>query len=47
MQGKRLRKRFCAQGFGGPHFTKILRNIANHAMYVKEWESHPGGMKFL
>jgi hypothetical protein len=31
----------------GPHFTIMLRNTFRHAMYVKEWENHPGGMAFL
>jgi hypothetical protein len=30
---------FYAQGYGGPHFTRMLRNIFRHVMVVNEWES--------
>jgi hypothetical protein len=47
MQREKLHRRFFARGFGTLHSTKILRNIVSHVMYVKEWESHLGGMKCL
>jgi hypothetical protein len=45
--GKETAQKFCVQGFGGPHFIKMLKSIVSHAMYVKGWEIHPGGMKCL
>jgi hypothetical protein len=45
--GRETAQNILCAGFGGPHFTKMLRNIVSHVMYVKEWESHPGGMKCL
>jgi len=47
MQGEKFHRIFYVQGFGGTHFTKTQWNNVNHAMYVKEWEIHLGGMKFL
>jgi hypothetical protein len=25
----------------------MRRSVVSHVMYANEWESHPGGMKFL
>jgi hypothetical protein len=37
---------FCAHGYGGTHFTRMLNNIVRCAMFVEEWESHPKWMRF-
>jgi hypothetical protein len=37
---------FCVQGSGGPHFTRMLKNISMHVMFFKGLESHPEGMIF-
>jgi hypothetical protein len=47
MQGRNCTKYFVHRDSGGLHFTKMKGILFSHAMYVKEWEIHPGGMKFL
>jgi hypothetical protein len=46
-QGKKSHKRFCVQGFGGPHFIRILKNTVRNAMFFKVWEIHTEGMRCL
>jgi len=47
MQGEKPCRRFYVQGCGGQPFIKIQKHISRCVMYVKEWESHHGGMKFV
>jgi hypothetical protein len=44
-QEKQLRRRFCELAFGGLRYTKMLKNIPEHAMYAKELENHPEEMR--
>jgi hypothetical protein len=47
MHKEQLHKIFCAQGFGGLHFTNMGRSISSHVMYANEWENHIEGTKCL
>jgi len=35
--GKETRKKIFLQGFGGPHYIRMLKNIFIHAMFFKGW----------
>jgi hypothetical protein len=45
MQETKLGKRFCELAFGGLLYTKMLKNIPDHAMYASELENHPKEMR--
>jgi hypothetical protein len=32
--------------FGGLHYTEMLKNIPEHAMYASELENHPEEMRY-
>jgi hypothetical protein len=44
---KQLCRIFCARGSRGLDFIRMLKNNVMHAMYVKGWKIHLGGMKCL
>jgi hypothetical protein len=45
--GKENAKNIFVQGTSGPHFMKILNSTVKNEMFVKGWEIHLGGIKFL
>jgi hypothetical protein len=36
MQEKQLHRRFCELAFGGLHYTEMLKNMTEHAMYASK-----------
>jgi hypothetical protein len=45
--GKVTAKNILCAGIWWPTLHKYAKEYYSHAMYVKEWEIHLGGMKFL
>jgi hypothetical protein len=45
--GKVTMQNILCVGLWCPHFTRMLKNIVRHVMFVKGWEIHPEGMRCL